>query len=309
MEITVWGYTFNAFLLAFIAISLSLYFMLSMGWFRRRKDIRGQVVLITGSGSGIGKQMSFEFVKRGCNVVLWDINLNSLEKIASELRELREGVIVHICKVDVTNREEVRTVANEVIRKVGKIDILVNNAGVVAGDFFWNLNENQIERVMSVNALGPMWVTKAFIPQMIERNSGHIVNISSAGGVSAAPKLADYCASKFALFGFNEGLRLELRKNGLHGIKTTVVCPFYIRTGMFEGVKTYNPAFPLLSISYVATSVVNAVIMNQEELFLPNTVKLGFLLRFFVTTAIRDYFLDFLGISKSMDDFCGLRKI
>ena len=77
----------------------------------------------------------------------------------------------------------------------------MNNAGVVAGELFWELTDRQIERVMNVNTMGPMWVTRAFLPDMLKRNSGHIVTISSAGGISAAPKLVDYCASKFAAFG------------------------------------------------------------------------------------------------------------
>jgi all-trans-retinol dehydrogenase (NAD+) len=139
---------------------------------------------------------------------------------------------------------------------------------------------------------------------MIGRNSGHIVNIASAAGLIGVRGLADYCASKFAAYGFNESIRMELRRIK-SGVRTTVVCPFFIDTGMFSGVKTRFPLLlPILKSSYAAKKIVDAVLKNKEQLIMPRFVGTLFILRLF-PPAVVDTAAAFFGISRAMDEFKG----
>src|SRR5690606_13138098 len=113
------------------------------------------------------------------------------------------------------------------------------------------------------------WTTRAFLPGMVDRNEGHIVTIASAGGLIGVPRMTDYSASKFAAVGFDDSLRVELKRLGYHGIRTTVVCPFYINTGMFKGVKTRFPwLLPILEPDEAANKIVSAIEKNKQRLIM-----------------------------------------
>jgi all-trans-retinol dehydrogenase (NAD+) len=136
--------------------------------------------------------------------------------------------------------------AEKVRREVGKMDILVNNAGVVNGKPFLDCSDEELRGTMEVNILSHFWTVKAFLRDMINAGSGQIVTVAAAGGILGSAGLVGYSASKFAAFGFDEALRAELKQQRLD-IRTTVVCPFFINTGMFAGVQT---RFPLLIPRY-----------------------------------------------------------
>lgn len=127
--------------------------------------------------------------------------------------------------------------ARETEERIGPVDILVNNAGVVPGSPFFDTPDEKILKTMQVNVHANFWTVKAFLPGMIARGRGHLVTISSAAGIIGVMGLADYSAGKFAVFGFHEALRMELRRLK-SAVATTVVCPFFIDTGMFAGVRT-----------------------------------------------------------------------
>jgi all-trans-retinol dehydrogenase (NAD+) len=157
---------------------------------------------------------------------------------------------------------------------------------------------------MNVNILAHFWTGKAFLPSMLERNSGHIVTIASAAGILGVRGLADYSASKFAAFGFNESLRMELRRLK-SSVRTTIVCPFFIDTGMFAGVTTRFPfIFPILEPEYVARRIVKGVLKNRNRLIMPAAVYSVFLGRLFPARVL-DSMIDFLGINAAMDAFTG----
>jgi len=278
-------------------------------FFRKRpeKSLRGKSVLITGAASGIGRLMAFEFAQEGARVlVLWDINQGALDAVEKELRQTGVNVKTFVC--DVSKRANIYETASKVKSEVGKIDILVNNAGVVSGEFFLDLKEENIERVMNVNIMAIMWTIKSFLPDMVRENSGHLVTISSAGATCGVPKLADYCASKSAAFGFMESLRLEIQNKGWN-INTTTICPFYINTGMFDGVKSGNPLLPILDPKWVVRSIIKAVKTNSHVVYLPFMVKLIFIMRY-VPEEWRDWIDSRLvGLSRSMDEFHGIRKL
>lgn len=200
--------------------------------------------------------MAGEATARGSHVIAWDIDSAGLDV----LRE--DGLAAETHVVDVTDRNAVARAATE----VGPIDVLILNAGVVGAKRFIDLDEDAIQRVMDVNAMAPMWCTKAFLPGMMERNHGHIVAISSIAGVTPAPGAAEYVASKHAVYGFLESLRTELHDDA-PGVRTTVVLPQVIDTGMFEGVKT-PWLFPPLAPERVADRVITAVEGNKERLLL-----------------------------------------
>jgi all-trans-retinol dehydrogenase (NAD+) len=252
--------------------------------------------------------MAIEFgTKEKARICLWDINPTGLETVARELKDL--GVRdVATYQIDVTDKSAVYQTAEKVKKEFGKIDVLVNNAGIVAGEYFWDLTDSQIEKVMNVNAIAPMIVAKAFLPDMISANSGHLVTISSAASTIGTPKLSDYCASKWAVFGWAESVRLEFRKKG-YNIQTTIICPFYINTGMFAGVKSAGQFMKILTPEAVVAESMEAIRTGQEEVYLPRMTKVSFIARILFPAWVRDTILDVIGVNKCMDEFAGLRKV
>jgi all-trans-retinol dehydrogenase (NAD+) len=139
---------------------------------------------------------------------------------------------------------------------------------------------------------------------MIERGSGHVVTVASAAGLIGVPKQTDYGASKHAAVGFDESLRMELRRTA-PGVMTTVVCPSYIDTGMFSGVTTRFPLLlPILKEEKVANAIVRAIQMNRRQVMMPFMVRTMPLMRLLPVPAF-DWVADFLGIARAMDEFVG----
>jgi len=269
-----------------------------------RKDIRGSRALITGGGSGLGRRLAHGLAREGCDIVLWDINEDGMVKVADEIRQQNPQCAVKTYRVNVADYTNVASTAQKVLSDAA-VDIVVNNAGIVSGKFLLDLTEEHITRTFAVNTLGPFWVWKSFLPSMIANNKGHLVTIASAGGVQATTGLVDYCASKFAVFGANEALRLELGKQKKN-IDTLVVCPFYINTGMFEGVKSKIPMLlPILDEQYVAGRIIDSIIHRDGQLLLPETVRLAWLQRLLLPVSWLDWMSRLTGISDSMTEFKG----
>lgn len=147
------------------------------------------------------------------------------------------------------------------------MDILINNAGVVQGKALHEMNEKFAGKVMVINAESHFWLCKEFIEPMMNKNSGHVVSISSIAGLAGTPGMTDYCASKFAAYGFNEALRVEMKLFKKNVVCTTI-CPFYFNSGLFEGVKC-SILYPLLDQKYVAWRTVTAILQNEEEVSIP----------------------------------------
>jgi all-trans-retinol dehydrogenase (NAD+) len=195
-------------------------------------------------------------------------------------------------------------VAAETTAAAGPVDIVINNAGVVSGARLLDVPDERIEATFAINTLSLFWTAKAFLPQMLERNRGHIVTIASASGFIGVPKLADYSASKWAAIAFDESLRAELQQVG-SAVQTTVVCPYYIDTGMFRGVKSrFSWLLPILKEEDVATRVVTAIQRNKRRLLMPPAVYLVPPMRVLPVRAF-DWLATFLGVNASMDEFKG----
>lgn len=265
-------------------------------------EIQGRHVLVTGGASGIGRLMAHALAARGAHISIWDVDRAKLDVVVTELGTAAAPARGFRC--DVSSREEVYRVAAETVAAAGAVDVLINNAGIVSGRSFLELPDEKIEATFAINTLSLFWVTKAFLPGMIERDRGHVVTIASASALVGVAKLADYAASKWAAMGFDESLRVELRKIAPR-VQTTVVCPYYIDTGMFRGVKSRFPRLlPILDEHDVAARIVRAIERDQRRLLMPPAVHLLPLLRMLPVGAF-DWITSFLGVNASMDEFKG----
>ncbi|XP_029035491.1 estradiol 17-beta-dehydrogenase 11 [Osmia bicornis bicornis] len=235
----------------------------------RAKSIKGEVALITGGAGGIGKLMAIKLAKLGAHVVIWDINRTGLEDTVQEIRQNGGKCSSYYC--DITKREEVYRIAKTVQIEVGPVTLLINNAGYVHGKTLWDLPDDEIERTYRVNILSHYWITKAFMRDMMKNNHGHIVTVASVAGLLGTYNCTDYSATKSAAIGYHESLFSELRAHGYNGIHATLVCPYFINTGMFHGVKPR--LMPMLEPEYVAEEVVSGILVNQINVVLPGTVR------------------------------------
>lgn len=260
--------------------------------------LSGATLLVTGGGSGLGRRLALGAAQRGSRVVIWDMDAVRGAGVRDEIRAA--GGDAEALAVDVTDRDAVNAAA----ASTGHVDVLVNNAGVVSGHHLLDADDEAIERTLKVNVLALYWVTRAFLAGMAGRRRGTIVTIASAAGLVGVARQTDYSASKFAAFGFNESLRAELRANR-HEVNTLVVCPYYIDTGMFEGVRTRWPLLlPILREEDVATKVLDAIESGRRQLVLPPMVKLLPALRVLPVGAF-DRLMDVFGVNRTMGHFTG----
>jgi len=267
------------------------------------KNFKGKNVLITGGASGIGRIMVRKMLVNKANVIIWDLNQTNITATINEFSTLGN---VYGYRVDVANPEEVKKAAVEVKRDVGVVDVLINNAGIVVGKYFKDNSIAEIQSVMNVNANAPMYVTLEFLGDMINQNSGHICNIASSAGIISNPKMAVYAASKWAVIGWSDSLRLELKQMKTN-VKVTTVMPYYINTGMFDGIKS---RIPILDPEQTAEKIIRAiqkdVRMYTTPRYLYPLVRLG---QAILPVAVFDYVAgDIMGIYKTMDDFGGHKK-
>ncbi|XP_043736338.1 short-chain dehydrogenase/reductase family 16C member 6 isoform X2 [Cervus elaphus] len=205
---------------------------------------------------------------------------------------------------DCSNRQDVYRAADQVKKEVGNVTILINNAGVVTGREFLKTPDHMVERSFLINAMSHFWTCKAFLPAMLEANHGHLVCISSVAGVTGINGLSDYCASKFAACGFAESLHFELRLLQKTNIKTTIVCPYFIKTGMFEGCSTKYPLLlPMLKQEYAAQNILNAILEEQLYLILPRFFHIALLLKQVISPNMLMALAEYLGMDIALASF------
>ena len=234
-------------------------------------SFKDKVVVITGASSGIGAASALEFAKKGASLALVARTRKKLEELQSSLAKFNIETLV--CECDVSQNSQVQKMGGEVLDKFGTIDVLVNNAGFAIYGKVSDLTVEQIESQMATNYFGMIYCTKQFLPKMLEKNSGHIVNVASVAASFGLPGIASYCASKFAMLGFSEGLRHELYGTNV-GI--TVVSPIMVRTNFFddssfETMPKYSPT--ALSAQTVAKAVVSAATSSRLEVIVPSIVR------------------------------------
>jgi short-subunit dehydrogenase len=196
------------------------------------KDLKNKVAVVTGAGSGIGQATAIALAKEGCDLALADINEAGMAATAGEVEQLGCKVSQH--KIDVASKKEMKRFVDEVIKHHGHVHILVNNAGVmVFGDFIEQSIED-IEWVLGINLWGVIYGCKFFLPHLQKEKEGHIVNVSSSSGIMPTPKMTSYTASKFAVRGLSESIRVEL---GKYNIGVTSVHPGMIKTNIPHATK------------------------------------------------------------------------
>lgn len=270
-----------------------------------KQDYAGASAVITGAGSGIGRLMAERIASRGGDVAIWDIDAQAARDAAFFINHspAMSGRAVALA-VDVTDRAAVRRAADQTIAALGKVNVLINNAGIVSGDELEHLTEAQIRRTFEVNALSLYWTNQAFLPHLRQRRRAATVTVASAAGLVATARQTDYAASKFAAVGFTNALRSELKKAGSH-IRTLVVCPYYIDTGMFDGVTTKFPLLlPIMSQEYVADRIIDAIGRGHERLILPPFAAVATLVAA-LPPKLADPLYALFGLNDCMDTFTG----
>ncbi|MFC0270823.1 3-ketoacyl-ACP reductase [Metabacillus herbersteinensis] len=190
-------------------------------------SINGKTALITGAGRGIGRATAIALAKEGVNIGLIGLTFANLEKVAEELKEY--DVDVSVAVVDVKDNDSVLHAVEHIKSELGAIDILINNAGIAKFGGFLELTPEEWEDIILVNLMGVYNVTRAVLPEMIERKMGDIINISSSAGQKGSPLTSAYSASKFAVLGLTESLMLEVRK---HNIRVTALTPSTVATDL-----------------------------------------------------------------------------
>lgn len=267
------------------------------------QTLAGKNVLITGAGYGIGRLMALEAAAENANVALIDINAENLAAVEKELQPFSGRAAGFTC--DISDRQAVTAASRTVKEQFGHIDILINNAGIVIGKSFVDLTLDEMQRTMDVNYWGHVYFTHQFLPGMVTRGQGNIVNIASSSGMLGMVNLSDYCASKFADVGFSESLRRELKSSGHNGITITCVCPYVIDTGMFKGFRPllFNP---VLKPEQVAGAVMTAIRKNKPYVIQPFfMILVTRLLKVILPTGLFDWILHVTGGSRAMSTFKG----
>ena len=264
--------------------------------------IKDNCVLITGGASGIGRIMGRMALEKSARcLVIWDINEANIANTIEELKGLGK---VAGYKVDVSDSMQVAEVAAKTIKECGDVDIVINCAGIVANNkTFDRQSLADIERTIKINTIAPMVVAQQFFPAMLERNHGHICNIASAGGMLSNPRMAVYSASKWAVIGWSDSVRIEL-KQMKSKVRFTTIAPYFINTGMFDGVQ--SRIFPILKPEPTSRKIINAIEKNRNFKGIPFGYHFIRFCQAILPTSIFDYiFGEVVGIFHAMDNFTG----
>lgn len=271
--------------------------------------IKASCVLITGGASGIGRIMGRMSLERGARqLVIWDINEKSITDAVAELSAYGN---VKAYKIDISDSEAVEQTYRTTCSECGDVDILINCAGIVTGNkTFDEQSIGDIERTMAINTVAPMVLALQALPSMLRRNHGHICNIASAAGMLSNPKMSVYAASKWAAIGWSDSVRVELQERRSK-VRITTVAPYYITTGMFDGVR--SPIIPLLKPEKAAREIIKAIERNTNFRCLMPLIPAAYhftrLMQGLLPSPVFDWlFGRVVGIYHTMDNFTGRKN-
>jgi len=240
---------------------------------------------------------------KGANVTVVDINQTKAEHTAKEITMMGGNAVAVVA--DVSDPESIRKSAEFAREHFGDVTILINNAGIVSGKKILENSNEMIKKTFEINSIAMAYTLKEFLPAMLEKK-GHIVTISSVSGFIGTPGLIDYSASKFAALGFDESLRQELALQKKHKVVTTCICPYFVNTGMFDGVQTKFPTLlPIIEPEWASERIVNAILNEEKFVVFPWFAGLAFLLKAILPTQLYDSAMDFFGVQSVMRTFKG----
>jgi short-subunit dehydrogenase len=236
-------------------------------------ELRGTNALLTGAAGGLGRYIARALAAEGVNLALCDLPSAPMDDLLQDLRP--HGVRVESVPADLTDTAGLGTLVRHSEDAIGDLDILVNNAGLEFAGGFNHHTREELERLVAVNLLAVMELTRVVLPAMLERRRGHIVNIASIAGKGPFPYLASYCGTKHGVVGFTHSLRAEYRGAG---VGFSAICPIFIsRAGMFGRIETDapDPPGPLrpLPPETVGAAVVDAIEHDRSEILVSRRPK------------------------------------
>ncbi|MGH2415420.1 MAG: SDR family NAD(P)-dependent oxidoreductase [Microcystaceae cyanobacterium] len=273
------------FVLAAVGVSVLLVLLWTIQWWREYQyHFSDKSVLITGGSRGLGLILARQLVQEGARLAICARDAQELDRARVELEQRGGKVFTVPC--DVTDPSQVDQLVRAVRDRFGQIDVLINNAGVIQVGPMELMTLDDYEEALKIHFWAPLYTTLAVLPEMRQRHTGRIVNISSIGGKVSVPHLLPYSASKFALVGLSEGMRAELAKEG---IAVTTVCPGLMRTGSapnasFKGQhrKEYawfsiSDSLPIISMSAqkAARQIIAACKRGDAEVVLSLSAQIG----------------------------------
>ncbi|WAQ93231.1 hypothetical protein PtA15_18A289 [Puccinia triticina] len=285
-----WSVRFLAFVLLRTLVCWSSQAWRNRRWARGRIDWNDQVVLVTGGSEGLGRVLVETLLLKHISVVVLDI------KPYSDRDEEEEGDL-KFYQCDVSDPVAVAAAADRIREEVGSPTIIFNNAGIVHGKPILELEPDELKKTFGVNVFAHFYIYKAFLPDMIKRNSGHIVTMASVLGHVGVARVADYCASKAAAILLHQSLREELTSiYHAPGVRTTLVCPGLMTTKMFEDVQTWNEfLFPKLSPHEIMKKIIQTIDNeDSSEIYLPLYTKFNFIFNLSDFFLVPSWLLSFL---------------
>ncbi|CAB3256258.1 unnamed protein product [Arctia plantaginis] len=235
------------------------------------KDVSDDIILITGAGHGMGREMALRFGRLGAKIVCVDINAKGNEETVKLIKQEKGEAFNYEC--DVTNRSAVMELAEKVSVQVGEVTILINNAGIMPCKPVLKHSEKEIRTMMDINVNGILWMIQAFLPAMLERNYGHIVSMSSMAGKMGLRNLVPYCGSKYGVRGIMEALSVELHEDprDTNGIKFTTVCPYIVNTGLCHNPRIrFQKLMKTVEPGEAADQIVDAIRREYHEITIPS---------------------------------------
>lgn len=238
-------------------------------------DLKQAVVLITGADGGFGRQMMRQFLAAGSRLILSDVDENRLSTLQADTDHGSGNILTSIA-ADLSRAQGCQLLYDKVLQTGAVPDVIVNNAGVGLGGRFDHVPQDRWEELMQINLFAPMRLCQMFLPQLIERQSGHIVNISSIAGWIGTKGLTSYCAAKYGLRGFSEALAGDLEEFDVH---VTTVFPFFSRTPILDseqfGYDKHRrvPDDIVTDPADVVAAIVKGVRANKKQVFPDRTAK------------------------------------
>jgi short-subunit dehydrogenase len=254
------------------------------------KIVKGTNIVLTGGGSGIGRSICLQLVKKGANVAILDLNLSAMEETKKLAEEYNSAISIH--QINISDKNAVDNLVSELLKKYNHIDCIINNAGIIQPFIpIKDLHFSTIENIVNVNFYGTLYLTKALLAHLISRPEAHIVNISSMGGFIPFPGQTLYSATKAAVKILTEGLYAELMDTS---VKVTLVMPGAVNTNITKnsGVEIKASVTSdygnFLSADTAAEIIINAIEKDKARVLVGKDANfLDIFYRFFPTKAIR----------------------